>query len=115
MVIPVIKRKGTYMTFCDGTGKVYTINDRKITKTKGIVHFRDATVGERRYWDAYVSGVTISKAVYVPEPADVKLGDLVSVEGEQFIVAQKDRKDTLPVSWLLSLSASPIKYREGSQ
>lgn len=51
-----IKSKSKFITFNDGLADCYNVTDRKITKEKQLqIHFAQATVGERRYWDAYVS------------------------------------------------------------
>lgn len=51
-------------------------------------------------------------AIKVPLGTDVEQGDLLVIEGKQFIVVQKDYKDDkLPACWLLSLQASPIVYK----
>ena len=108
-----IKSKSKFITFNDGLADCYNVTDRKITKEKQLqIHFAQATVGERRYWDAYVSGIQVTMAIKVPLGTDVEQGDLLVIEGKQFIVVQKDYKDDkLPACWLLSLQTSPIVYK----
>ena len=101
-----LKVKSEYLTFTDGCATSWTVRDRR----QQLIHFHEATVGERRFWDAQVSGVEIVRAVNVPELTQVERGDVLIIEGVQYEVAQKDRKDTKPVSWLLSLKKAVVKY-----
>lgn len=113
MLRPDARKKDNYQTYPDGSAKVLSIRDRRITGTKQEnMHFAEATVGERRFWDAQVAGVEITSAILVPEWSAVDVGDLVVIDGKQYEVRQKDRKDTRPRSWLLSLSLAVIQYRE---
>lgn len=110
----MMKRTSDYMTFSDGWGTSFQIIDRRFRATEPkqkVIHFRDSTVGERRFWDAYVNGIEIVKSIYVPIPSRVEFGDLFEIAGEQYVVAQKQRKDTKPESWLLSLQSAPVAYR----
>lgn len=110
----MLKRKGGYQTYSDGWGTAWETKDRRLVKIRQkVVHFQEQTVGERRYWDAYVAGTQIKRAVKVPFETNVEQGDLFVIEGIQYEVVQKDLKDDrLPVSWLLSLASTPIKYKE---
>lgn len=108
------KRNSEYMTFPDGWGTSFQIIDRRFKATKPkqkVIHFKESTVGERRFWDAYVNGVEIVKSIHVPIASSVDYGDLFEIQGIQYIVAQKQRKDTRPESWLLSLQSATIAYR----
>ena len=98
----------------DGSASVYHEIDRKRLQLKQKhLHYKEATVGERRYWDAYVAGTRITRAIYVPYDADVDYGDIVIINGLQYQVVQKDFRDNVrPTSWLLSLHNAPIKYTE---
>lgn len=106
-----IYKSSQYQTFIDGHGSVWEVVDRRIVAVKqDVVHFAEATVGERRFWDAYVEGTEITRAIKVPYPTNVERGDVFVIENDQYMVVQKDLKDTLPTSWLLSLQKSPIDY-----
>lgn len=110
----MLKKKSNYHTYQDGWGTSWETVDRRLKRIRqDVIHFEEQTVGERRYWDAFVAGTQISRAVKVPLDSAVKQGDVFIIEGQQYEVVQKDRKDDkLPASWLLSLSAVPIAYRE---
>ena len=74
---------------------------------------QEQTVGERRYWNAYVAGIQINRAVRVPYESKAEQGDIFTIEGKQYEVVQKDLKDDkLPPSWLLSLASAQIEYKE---
>lgn len=113
----MLKRKGGYQTYTDGWGTVWKVRDRRMTEIRQeILHFQEQTVGERRYWDAYVAGRQVTRAVRVPYEASVEQGDIFLISGEQYEVVQKDLKDDRrPVSWLLSLSSVVIEYRGGKE
>lgn len=109
----MLRVKSNYQTYSDGWGTSYEVTDRRIISVRQqVVHFAEATVGERRYWDAQVAGTTVSKAILVPYDSRVERGDVFTIEGTQYNVVQKDRRDTLPRSWLLSLEDNPVKYKE---
>ena len=111
MAMPRVK--SDYITFTDGWATSWVVRDRKLQRERQqVIHFHEATVGERRFWDAQVSGVEIVRAVNVPELTQVERGDVLIIDGVQYEVAQKDRKDTKPVSWLLSLKKAVVKYAE---
>lgn len=105
--------KRGYQTFSDGWGTAMDVVDRQLVKVKDpVVHFHEASVGERRFWDAQVYGVSITRAVRVPISASVDQGDVFEIDGQQYEVIQKDRKDDRrPESWLLSLRSAAIRYR----
>lgn len=112
----MLKRKNSsYQTYQDGWGTSYeTIDRRLVSVRQQVIHFQEQTVGERRYWDAYVAGTQICRAVKVPYDSAVEQGDVFVIEGKQYEVVQKDIKDDkLPPSWLLSLASAQIEYREG--
>ena len=111
----MLKKKNIgYQTFTDGWGTCWETVDRRLAAVRQqVVHFQEQAVGERRYWDAYVAGTEISRAVRVPYGSAVEQGDVFVIGGQQYEVVQKDLKDDrLPASWLLSLASAPIEYRE---
>lgn len=110
----MLKRKSNYQTFQDGWGTSWETVDRRLARIRQqVIHFQEQTVGERRFWDAYVSGTEISRAVRVPYESAVERGDIFIIAGKQYEVAQKDLKDDrMPISWLLSLQSAEIEYRE---
>lgn len=110
----MLKRKSDYQTYTDGWGSAWETEERKLVEIKQeTIHFQEQTVGERRYWDAYVAGTQINRAVKVPFESKVEQGDVFIIEGKQYEVTQKDLKDDkLPASWLLSLASVAIKYKE---
>lgn len=103
-----------YQTFNDGWGTSFGILNRRLTAPKQVyIHFQEASVGERRFWDAQISGTTVVRAVRVPIDSKVSQGDVFEIDGVQYEVAQKDRKtDRRPESWLLSLRSASIEYRK---
>lgn len=105
-------RKSAYQTFQDGWGTAWeTVG--LVSVRQQVIHFQEQTVGQRRYWNAYVAGTVINRAVKVPYESKVEQGDIFVIEGKQYEVVQKDLKDDkLPRSWLLSLASAPIEYRE---
>ena len=111
----MLKRKNSKrQTFNDGWGTSWKTVDRRMDSIRQeVIHFEEQTVGERRYWDAYVAGTEISRAVKVPIESEVERGDIFVINEKQYEVVQKDLKDDkLPASWLLSLSSVIIKFRE---
>lgn len=108
------KKNSRYQMYQDGWGTAWeTVDRRLVVVRQQVIHFQEQTVGERRYWDAYVAGNTISRAVKVPYESSIDVGDVFIIDGKQYVVVQKDLKDDkLPVSWLLSLSSAEIEYRE---
>lgn len=110
----MLKKTSKLQTYSDGWGTSWKTVDRRLVSVRQeVIHFQDQTVGERRYWDAYVAGTEITRAVKVPYESAVDRGDIFIIDEKQYEVVQKDLKDDkLPASWLLSLAASPIIYRE---
>lgn len=111
------RRKSKYQTFTDGWGESWEVQDRRLKRRKqDIIHYAEATVGERRFWDAFAAGVSIQRAIRVPYESDVEQGDIFIIRGKQYEVAQKDLKtDKMPASWLLSLQSAEIVYREAQE
>lgn len=110
----MLRVKSKFITFADGWASCWAVKDRRLDHEKqAVIHFHESTVGERRFWDAQVAGVEIIRAIYVPFGSNVSKGDILLIDGEQYEVAQKDRKDTAPTSWLLSLQKAMVLY--GSQ
>ncbi len=109
----MLKRKGGYQTYSDGWGSAWKTVDRRLEKMRQeVVHYQEQTVGERRYWDAYVAGTQITRAIKVPLQTEVEQGDVFIIDGKQYEVVQKDLKnDRLPASWLLSLASIQVEYR----
>ncbi len=110
----MLKHKSNYQTYTDGWGTSWETADRKLISVRQqTIHFQEQTVGERRYWDAYVAGTQIIRAVKVPYESKVEQGDIFIIEGNQYEVVQKDLKDDKrPLSWLLSLASTVIEYKE---
>lgn len=110
----MLKKTSKLQTYSDGWGTSWKTVDRRLVSVRQkVIHFQEQTVGERRYWDAYVAGTEITRAVKVPYESAVDRGDIFIIDGKQYEVVQKDLKDDkLPASWMLSLAASPIIYRE---
>lgn len=113
----MLRRKGGYQTYPDGWATVWKTRDRRLVEIRqNVMHFQEQTVGEKRYWDAYVAGTQITRAVRVPYESAVERGDVLVIGGEQYEVVQKDLKDDrMPVSWLLSLASAVIEYRGGKR
>lgn len=109
----MLKRKGGYQTYSDGWGSAWKTVDRRLEKMRQeVIHYQEQTVGERRYWDAYVAGTQITRAIKVPLQTEVEQGDVFIIDGKQYEVVQKDLKnDRLPASWLLSLASIQVEYR----
>lgn len=108
----MLRIKGRYLRYQDGIGTAWKTLDRRLIEVRQKdIHFREETVGERRYWDAQVAGTSIEKAISVSQDAAVEQGDVFAIEGVQYEVVQKDRKDTQPVSWLLSLKKAVVEYK----
>ena len=106
-------RAREFQTYQDGWGTSWETKGRKMLQVRQqVIHFSESAVGERRYWDAQVAGREIKRALLVPEASRVEQGDIFEISGEQFLVEQKDRRDTAPVSWLLSLSKPPVLYNK---
>lgn len=110
----MLRRKSNYQTYADGWGTAWETVDRRLVSIRqNVIHFQEQTVGERRYWDAFVTGTQINRAVKVPYESKIEQGDIFIIEGRQYEVVQKDLKDDKqPLSWLLSLSSAQIEYKE---
>ena len=108
----MLKHKSHYQTYTDGWGTSWKTEDRRLTEVRQqVIHFRTATVGERRFWDAMAEGTEIDMAVKVPEKSAIERGDVFVIAGKQYEVVQKQYKDDiLPASWLLSLQSAPFEY-----
>ena len=51
------RKKSGHQTYQDGWGTSWITADRKLVSIRqNIIHFQEQTVGERRFWDAYVAG-----------------------------------------------------------
>ena len=102
-----------YQTYPDGWGTIFKVSDRRAKSVKqSFVHFADSVVGERRFWDAKVLGIAISRAILVPYSTDVNVDDLFVINDKQYTVRQKQLSDrNAPASWLLSLEENTIVYR----
>lgn len=112
----MLRVEGKYMTYGDGVASVYAVIDRRFhaaVPRQSKVHFKDKTVGERRYWDAYVNGVAIDRVAAVPMGTTVGTGDLFVTEGKQYVVMQvQEIHDSMPPSLLLSLQSATLEYKE---
>ena len=100
----MLKPKATNLqTYTDGWGTSWEVSDA------------ETTVGMYRFWEAMIAGTQLRKAILVPERTDITEGDIfVDSDGTQYEVKQVDRKDTRPVSLLVSLSAAQVTYRRRS-
>ena len=110
----MLKPKATSLqTYTDGWGSSWALSDRRLTEEKQhIIHYADWTVGVRRYWEAMIAGTQIKRAILVPERSQITEGDVfIDSDGTQFEVRQVDRKDTRPVSLLVSLASAQVHYR----
>ena len=113
----MLKPKATNLqTYTDGWGTSWEVSDRRLVKVKQqVIHFAETTVGMYRFWEAMIAGTQLRKAILVPERTDITEGDIfVDSDGTQYEVKQVDRKDTKPVSLLVSLSAAQVTYRRRS-
>lgn len=102
-----------YQTYPDGWGTVFAVKNRILTSVRQkYVHFADSVVGERRFWDAQVLGISIDRAILVPFGTNVHTGDIFEISDTKYEVRQKQKYDkSVPESWLLSLSETVISYR----
>lgn len=100
-------------TYTDGWGTSWEVSDRRLKTVKQeVIHYSDFTVGMYRYWEAMIAGTQIKRAVLVPECTCIAEGDIfVDSDGTQYEVKQVDRKDTRPVSLLVSLASAQVAYR----
>lgn len=102
-----------FQTYTDGWGTSWKVSDRRLTEVRQqTIHYDEFSVGMYRYWEAYVAGVQIKKAILVPLETQISEGDIfVDSSGEQYEVKQVDRRDTRPVSLLVSLASATIGHR----
>lgn len=100
--------------FNDGILQICELSERKIVKTKmDRVRYGDMTVGIKRFWDAKVAGNDIEKTVAIPKIPDISRMDLILINGKQYKIEQiQDKFDQMPPYLLLSLSTSPITYKD---
>lgn len=106
-------RETNLQTYTDGWGTSWEVSDRRLVKEKQhIIHYADWTVGMYRYWEAMIAGTQIKRAILVPERTQISEGDIFIDSDEiQYEVKQVDRKDTRPVSLLVSLASAQVAYR----
>ena len=106
-------RETNLQTYTDGWGTSWEVSDRRLVKEKQhIIHYADWTVGTYRYWEAMIAGTQIKRAILVPERTQISEGDIfIDSDGTQYEVKQVDRKDTRPVSLLVSLASAQVHYR----
>ena len=111
--MPRIKNHN-FVTFNDGILQICELSERKIVKTKmDRVRYGDMTVGIKRFWDAKVAGNDIEKTVAIPKISDISRMDLILINGKQYKIEQiQDKFDQMPPYLLLSLSKSPIAYKD---
>lgn len=109
-------RETNLQTYTDGWGTSWEVSDRRLVKEKQhIIHYADCTVGMYRYWEAMIAGTQIKRAILVPERTQISEGDIfIDSDGTQYEVKQVDRKDTRPVSLLVSLASAQVAYRRRS-
>lgn len=101
-----------FLSFNDGIADIYYVDndadpgDRPEEKLiqKYSLRFQYHTVGMQRYYEGLQTDVKITNAVYCPFRKDVNAQDVVIIEDRQYRIEQKQRKDTRPVSMLLTLS-----------
>ena len=110
----MLKPKATNLqTYTDGWGTSWKVQDRRLSEAKQqIIHYADYAVGMYRFWEAMIAGTQLKRAILVPERTDITEGDIfVDSDGTQYEVKQVDRKDTRPVSLLVSLASAQVAYR----
>lgn len=102
-----------FQTYTDGWGTSWIVSDRRMKEVRQqIIHYDEYSVGLIRFWKAFVEDVQVKKAILVPESAKIIQGDLfVDHDGTQYEVVQVDRKDTRPVSKLVTLASAAVNYR----
>lgn len=111
--MPRIKNHN-FVTFNDGVLQICKLEERKIVETKmDRVRYGNMTVGVRRFWDAKVVGNEIEKTIAIQTVPNISRMDLILIDQRQFKIEQIQEKfDQKPPHLLLSLSASPITYRD---
>lgn len=110
----MLKPKATNLqTYTDGWGASWEVSDRRLVREKQeIIHYAESTVGMYRYWEAMIAGTQIRRAILVPQATCITEGDVfIDSDGTQYEVKQVDRKDTRPVSLLVSLASAQVSYR----
>jgi hypothetical protein len=113
----MLRPKATNLqTYTDGWGTSWEVSDRRLKKERQkIIHYANYTVGMYRYWEAMIAGTQIKRAILVPEQTKITEGDIfVDSDGTQFEVRQVDRKDTRPVSLLVSMASAQVAYKRHS-
>ena len=113
----MLRPKATNLqTYTDGWGTSWEVSDRRLKKERQkIIHYANYTVGMYRYWEAMIAGTQIKRAILVPERTKITEGDIfVDSDGTQFEVKQVDRKDTRPVSLLVSMASAQVAYKRHS-
>lgn len=113
----MLRPKATNLqTYTDGWGTSWEVSDRRLKKERQkIIHYANYTVGMYRYWEAMIAGTQIKRAILVPEQTKITEGDIfVDSDGTQFEVRQVDRKDTRPVSLIVSLASAQVAYKRHS-
>jgi hypothetical protein len=113
----MLRPKATNLqTYTDGWGTSWEVSDRRLKKERQkIIHYANYTVGMYRYWEAMIAGTQIKRAILVPEQTKITEGDIfVDSDGTQFEVKQVDRKDTRPVSLLVSMASAQVAYKRHS-
>lgn len=110
MLKPTVKK---YQTYTDGWGTAWKVSDRVMKEVRQqVIHYDEYTVGMFRFWQAQVDGIQIKKVILVPERTQIVEGDVfVDSGGTQYEVKQVDRKDTRPVSKLVTLASATVNYR----
>jgi len=110
----MLKPKATNLqTYTDGWGTSWKVQDRRLSEVKQkIIHYADYAVGMYRFWEAMIAGTQLKRTILVPERTNITEGDIfVDSDGTQYEVEQVDRKDTRPVSLLVSLASAQVAYR----
>jgi hypothetical protein len=113
----MLRPKATNLqTYTDGWGTSWEVSDRRLKQERQkIIHYANYTVGMYRYWEAMIAGTQIKRAILVPEQTKITEGDIfVDSDGTQFEVKQVDRKDTRPVSLLVSMASAQVAYKRHS-
>lgn len=103
-----------FVTFNDGVLQICELCERKIVKTKiDRIRYGNMTVGIKRFWDAKVAGNDIEKTVAIPKISNISRMDLIIMNQRQYKIEQiQDKFDQNPPYLLLSLSTSPITYKD---
>lgn len=105
-------KSSDFLSFNDGICEIYSVEnnadpgDRPEEKLiqKYKLRFQYHSVGMSRFFEALQTKVKISNVIYCPFREDVNDQDVAIIEGRQYRIEHKQRKDTRPISMLLSLS-----------